>query len=70
MVIDDATTFLVDAEREARARSSLEKADEAVLELAKTGMTAARLKSIVPESPESIQSALEGLVELGILIPR
>ena len=70
VVIDDATTFLVDAEREARARSSLEKADEVVLELAKTGMTAARLKSIIPESSESIQSALEGLLELGILIPR
>lgn len=68
--IGESTTFLVDLEHEAMSRSSLEKTEEAVLELAKSGMSTEKLKSIIPEPAEIIQEALENLVEIGVLIPR
>ena len=33
-------------------------------------MTVERLESIISESLEAIRTALEGLIELGMLIPR
>ena len=69
-VFGDATTFLVDADQEEVSRSSLEKTEEAVLELAKSGMSTIKLKAIIPESADSVQIALESLIELGVLIPR
>lgn len=69
-LVRDATTFGVDARQEERLRSSLDKTGEAVLELARSGMPAEKLKSIIPEPAERVQSALEELVELGVLVPR
>jgi hypothetical protein len=57
----------VDLDQEVLARSSLDKVEEAVLDLAKSGMPVHRIKSIIPESDARIQSALEGLVEMGVL---
>ena len=68
--IGESTTFLVDLEQEDASRSALGKTEEAVLELAKSGMPTDKLKAIIPEPEELVQRALEGLVELGILIPR
>ena len=68
--IGESTTFLVDLEQEAISRSSLEKTEEAVLELAKSGMSTDKLKTIIPEPAETVQEALESLVEIGVLIPR
>lgn len=70
VVIDEATTFEVDVEQEESSRSSLGKIEEAVLELARAGMPIEKLKSIIPESAGEIQAALEGLIELGVLLPR
>lgn len=63
-------TFDVDAEQAALARSSLDKSDEAVLDLAKAGMSVERMLDVIPEPEAVVQSALEGLVELGVLVPR
>jgi len=68
--IDDTTTFAVDAEQEARCRDGLDKTEQAVLELARAGMSFERLCEVIPESEDRVQVALEGLVELGLLVPR
>jgi len=70
IVIDEATIFDVDVEEEEISRSSLGKIEEAVLELARSGMSFEKLKSIIPEPVSEVQAALEGLVELGVLRPR
>jgi Tfp pilus assembly protein PilZ len=70
IVIDGASTFDVDLEQEENSRSSIGKIEEAVLELARTGMPLEKLKSIIPEPDGEVQAALEGLVELGVLLPR
>ena len=70
VVIGEATTFGVDAQQEESSRSSFGKIDEAVLELARAGMPIEKLKSIIPEPAGEIQAALEGLIELGVLLPR
>ena len=63
-------TFEVDVEQEELSRDALDKADDAILDLAKAGMTVERLESIIPESLEAIRTALRGLIELGVLISR
>ena len=68
--IEASTTYLVDFEQEENSRSSLDKTEEAVLELAKSGMTTEKLKVIIPESADDVQESLESLVELGVLIPQ
>jgi hypothetical protein len=68
--IGESTTFLIDLHQEAISRSSIGKTEEAVLELAKTGISTSKIKSIIPESAEAVQEALESLVETGILFPR
>ena len=70
VTIEASTTFTVDVEQEELSRSALGKADDAILDLAKAGMTVARIEDIIPESPETIRTALEGLIELGVLTPR
>jgi len=69
-LVQDTTTFGVDANQEQRLRSSLDKTGEAVLELARSGMPTEKLKSIIPEPAARVQAALEELVELGVLVPR
>ena len=64
------TTFAIDFEREELSRSAMDKADDAILELAKVGMNVERLCEVIPETPETIQASIEGLVELGVLVPR
>jgi hypothetical protein len=70
LLIRSDSIFDVDLEQEALARPSLDKVEEAVLDLAKSGMPVHRVKAIIPESDERIQSALECLVEMGVLAPR
>ena len=67
--IHDSTTFVVDAEREEASRAGLGKTGEAVLDLARAGMSVERLTEIIPEPPEEIRIALEDLVERGVLSP-
>ena len=70
VVFGPTTTFEVDDEQLESSRSSLGKTEEAILELAKAGMNVERLCRVIPEPAEEIQVALEGLVELGALVPR
>lgn len=68
--IKSTTTFEVDFEQEEISRDALDQTEEAVLDLAKAGMNVERLVSVIPESEAEVQAALEGLVELGVLVPR
>lgn len=68
--IDDTTTFTVDAEQERISREALDKTELAVLDLARAGMSFERLCEVIPESEDQVQEALEGLVEIGLLLPR
>lgn len=63
------TTFVVDVEQEDVARGSLDKTELAVLDLARSHMSVARIEAIIPEAPERIRAALASLVEIGVLIP-
>ncbi len=65
-----STTFEIDPDREAEARASLTKAEDAILELVRAGMSVERVRSVIPEPEDQIQSALEGLIELGVIAPR
>jgi Tfp pilus assembly protein PilZ len=67
---DQQTIFDVDLEQAEIARSSLDKIEEAVFELAKSGMPLEKLRTIIPESDAEVQAALDSLVELGVLLPR
>jgi Tfp pilus assembly protein PilZ len=67
--INEATTFAVDVEQEEISRSALDKTEQAVLELARSGMPIEKLKAIIPEPADEVQTALEALVELGVLLP-
>jgi hypothetical protein len=68
--IEDATTFEIDFEQEELSRSSLDKIEDAVLELAKAGITVERLCDVIPESEAEVRSAVDGLVAMGVLVPR
>jgi Tfp pilus assembly protein PilZ len=68
--INSTTTFEVDLEQEEISRDALDQTEEAVLDLAKAGMNVERLASVIPEPEAEVQAALEGLVELGVLVPR
>ena len=65
-----STTFAVDTAQEDLSRALLDKTAEAVLELARAGMSIQKLEAIIPEPPDDVQLALEELVELGVLMPR
>jgi hypothetical protein len=60
--------FHVDLEQEEIARASLEKTEQAVLDLARAGMSLARIESIIPEPPERIRAAMGALIEMGVLV--
>jgi len=68
--LEASTTFEVDLEQEEASRSSLDKTADAILELVKAGMSVGRVCAVIPEPEADIQSALESLVELGVLVPR
>lgn len=68
--IEGTTTFEIDFEQEELSRSSLDMTEGAVLELAKAGITVERLCYVIPESEAQVRSAVEGLVEMGVLVPR
>jgi Tfp pilus assembly protein PilZ len=68
--ITSATTFEIDREQEELSVGTLDKTEEALIDLARAGMTRARMSEIIPEAEERIQAALEGLVDLGVLLPR
>lgn len=65
-----SATFEVDREKAAGASGSLDKTEEAVLELLKAGMSIERIYAVIPEPEGQIQSAFEGLLELGVVVPR
>lgn len=67
--IPPEAVFQVDVEQEEIARGSLEKTEEAVLDLARAGMSLARIEAIIPEPPQRIRAAIASLVEMGVLIP-
>ncbi len=68
--VEASTTFEVDLDQEEVSRASLNKTEDAILELVKAGMSVERVCSVIPEPDSEIQSALEGLVERGVLVPR
>ncbi len=70
IMLGPLTIFEVDLEQEEISRGSLDKTEEAILELLKAGMSIERVCDIIPEPEAQIQSKLEGLVELGVLLPR
>ncbi len=51
------------------ARPSLDKTEQAVLDLARAGMSLARIEAIIPEPAERVRAAMAALVEMGVLIP-
>lgn len=63
-------TFDVDVEQEDLCRSSLDKTEDAILELAKAGMSLEKLCEVIPERADVIEASVTGLVELGVLLPR
>lgn len=70
MPIEPSTTFEVDFEQEEESRASLDKTADAILELVKAGMSVERVCAVIPEPTELVQASIEGLVELGVLVPR
>ena len=48
----------------------LDKTEDAILELARAGMSVAQFCDVIPEEPDVIRASLMGLVEMGVLIPR
>ncbi len=68
--LDPHTTFDIDPEQQDRAGDLLDKTQEALIDLARSGMSFGRMMEVIPESGDVTQSALERLVELGVLLPR
>jgi len=64
------TTFEVDPGQQERAGDLLDKTQEALIDLARSGMSCGRMMAVIPESESVLQAALAGLVELGVLLPR
>lgn len=69
-VLGPESVFEVDTALEASVRASLGKADEAVLDLVRTGLSVSKLLEIIPEDEATVYRALEELVESGVLKPR
>ncbi|MBW2424805.1 MAG: DUF4388 domain-containing protein [Deltaproteobacteria bacterium] len=65
--IGPETCFEVDSEQEELSIGTLDKTEEAVIDLARSGHTRARIAEVIPESEAEIQKAVEVLVELGVL---
>jgi len=68
--VEDTTKFEIDFEQAELSRGSLDKTEDAVLELARAGMSVVQFCDVIPESPESIRASVMGLVEMGVLVPR
>ena len=64
------TTFDVDPEQQDCAGDLLDKTQEALIDLARSGMSCSRMMDVIPESEDVTQAALARLVELGVLLPR
>lgn len=65
--LSPGAVFVVDLEQAELAQASLEKTEQAVLDLARSGMSLARIEAIIPESGEEIRTAIASLVEMGVL---
>lgn len=70
MPIEKSTTFEIDEEQVDLSRSTLDKTADAILELARSGMSVERLCGVIPEPTEQVEAAVESLVEMGLLVPR
>ena len=68
--IEDTTKFEIDFEQAELSRAGLDKIEDAILELARAGMSVAQFCDVIPEAPESIRASVSGLVEVGVLVPR
>lgn len=68
-VIDVRPDSLVRIEPGAQVQemSDLGKVERAVMDLATVGMTVAKMQSVIPEAPESVRAAIEGLIEQGFI---
>lgn len=62
-------TYRVDLEQAELAAGQLDKTEAAVLDLARAGMSRARIEAIIPESRERVGAAIASLVEMGVLSP-
>jgi Tfp pilus assembly protein PilZ len=65
--IGPETCFEIDAEQEELSVGTLDKTEQAVIDLARSGHTRARIAEIIPEREAEIHKAVEALVELGVL---
>ncbi|MEM9175891.1 MAG: PilZ domain-containing protein [Myxococcota bacterium] len=68
--IEDDTKFEIDFEQEEVSRSSLDKTEDAILELARAGMSVAQFCDVIPEEADAVRGSVLGLVEMGVLVPR
>ncbi|MCR9096367.1 MAG: PilZ domain-containing protein [bacterium] len=68
--VEDATKFEIDFEQEELSRAALDKTEDAILELARAGMSVSQFCDVIPEAPEAIRASVMGLVEMGVLVPR
>ena len=64
------TILEVDTEAENELRSSLDKLEQAVLDLAQSALPLGKIVDIIPEDEERIHAVVEALVESGLLRPR
>jgi Tfp pilus assembly protein PilZ len=69
VAISRDATFLVDRAQEEVANASLDKVEQAVLDLARSGMSVKRIEAIIPEPFDRVRAAVAALVEMGVLIP-
>ena len=70
VMLGPLTIFEVDLEQYQIASGSLDKTEEAILELLQAGMSVERVCDVIPEPEAQIRSAIDGLVELGVIVPR
>ncbi|CAN0177816.1 unnamed protein product, partial [Discosporangium mesarthrocarpum] len=68
--IEETTKFEIDFEQEELSRASLDKTEDAILDLARAGMSVAQFCEVIPEAPEAIRASVMELVEMGVLVPR
>ena len=68
--LEAGTRFEIVADRAQSLASSFDKIEEAVVDLARSGLPLAKLFEIIPEAAPRVQSAVEALVEAGVLRPR
>lgn len=65
--LDPSTVLSVDMEALAREGASLDKTQEAVVDLAAAGFTVRRVLDIIPESDAAVLASIQELRELGIV---